>query len=116
MRIKHILYVSIFTLLSIIVPLTSVSVHANDTVFDFSKKDLNGFFFRLCEQNDSVASWSDGTICKIKQVLTKSLVECGYLDSIHAAQLNPVSIVPELEDEIRANNDISALAAFNCFR
>ena len=39
MRIKHILYVSIFTLLSIIVPLTSVSVHANDTVFDFSKKD-----------------------------------------------------------------------------
>ena len=84
--------------------------------FDFSKKDLNGFFFRLCEQNDSVASWSDGTICKIKQVLTKSLVECGYLDSIHAAQLNPVSIVPELEDEIRANNDISALAAFNCFR
>ncbi|MCI5744755.1 MAG: hypothetical protein MR270_00490 [Erysipelotrichaceae bacterium] len=39
MRIKHILYVSIFTLLSLIFPLTSVSVHANDTVFDFSKKD-----------------------------------------------------------------------------
>ena len=84
--------------------------------FEFSKKDLNVFFFRLQEQNDAVASWSDGTISKIKQVLTKSLVECDYLDSTRATHLNMVSIVPELEDEIRANNDTAALAAFNCFR
>lgn len=84
--------------------------------FDFSKKDLNIFFFRLQEQNDTVASWSDATISKIKQVLTKSLVECDYLDTTRATELNMVSIVPELEDEIRANNDTAALAAFNCFR
>ena len=84
--------------------------------FEFSKKDLNLFFFRLQEQNDAVASWSDGTIEKIKQVLTKSLVECEYLDSVKATQLNPISIVPELEDEIKLNNDVAALAAFNCFR
>lgn len=84
--------------------------------FEFSKKDLNIFFFRLQEQNDTVASWSDATISKIKQVLTKSLVECDYLDSTRATELNMVSIVPELEDEIRANNDTAALAAFNCFR
>ena len=84
--------------------------------FDFSKKDLNLFFFQLQEQNDTVASWSDGTINKIKQVLTKALVECEYLDSARSTQLNPVSITPELEDEIRANNDMVALAAFNCFR
>lgn len=84
--------------------------------FVFSKKDLNIFFFRLQEQNDSVASWSDGTINKIKQVLTKALVECGYLDSIRAVQLNNVAIEPELEDEIRLVGDIAALPAFNCFR
>lgn len=84
--------------------------------FEFSKKDLNIFFFRLQEQNDTVASWSDATISKIKQVLTKSLVECDYLDTTRATELNMVSIVPELEDEIRANNDTAALAAFNCFR
>ena len=84
--------------------------------FEFSRKDLNLFFFRLQEQNDSVASWSDSTIKKIKQVLTKSLVECEYLNSGRATQLNPVSISPELEDEIRAKNDLPALAAFNCFR
>ena len=84
--------------------------------FDFSKRDLNLFFFRLQEQNDSVATWSDSTIQKIKQVLTRCLIECDYLDSAKATQLNPVSIAPELEDGIRANNDMAALPAFNCFR
>ena len=84
--------------------------------FEFSKKDLNVFMFQLREQNDAVASWSDATISKIKQVLNKCLVECEFLDSVRATQLNPVAIVPELEDEIRANNDMAALAAFNCFR
>ena len=72
--------------------------------------------FQLREQNDAVASWSEGTIAKIKQVLTKCLVECEFLDSVRATMLNPVSIAPELEDEIRLNNDTAALAAFNCFR
>lgn len=84
--------------------------------FSFSRKDLNIFFFRLREQNDSVASWSDGTVNKIKQVLTKSLVECGYLDSARATQLNMITIDPELEKEIRAAEDFAALPAFNCFR
>ena len=84
--------------------------------FDFSKRDLNLFIFQLQEQNDTVASWSDSTISKIKQVLTKALIECEYLDSARSTQLNPVSIAPELEDEIRSNNDMAALPAFNCFR
>lgn len=84
--------------------------------FEFSKKDLNLFFFQLQEQNDAIASWSESTISKIKQVLTKTLVECEYLDSSKATKLNMISIAPELEDELRANNDVAALAAFNCFR
>ena len=84
--------------------------------FDFSKKDLNLFFFRLQEQNDAVVAWSDSTIRKIKQVLTRALLECGYLDSAGSTQLNPVTIAPELEDEIRASNNLAALPAFNCFR
>lgn len=82
---------------------------------NFSKKDLNVFFVRLQEQNDTVATWSETTINKIKQVLTKALIECEYIDSSKSTTLNPVSICPELEDEIRANNDMAALAAFNCF-
>lgn len=84
--------------------------------FEFSKKDLNVFFLRLQEQNDTVASWSDSTVNKIKQVLTRCLVECGYLDSVRSSLLNNISIVPELEDELRSKNDTAALTAFNCFR
>ncbi|MCR4615487.1 MAG: DUF1819 family protein [Clostridiales bacterium] len=84
--------------------------------FVFTRKDLNVFFFGLQEQDDTIATWSDSTINKIKQVLTKCLVECGYLDSVKSEQLNPVAIAPELEDEIKANNDLAALPAFNCFR
>ena len=83
---------------------------------EFSRKDLNTFFLRLQEQNDDIASWSDTTISKLKQVLTKSLAECEYLDSVRSEKLNPVIICPELEDEIRAKKDLAALPAFNCFR
>ena len=84
--------------------------------FEFSRRDINLFFFRLQEQSDTVASWSDSTINRIKQVLTHILVECEYLDSVRATKLNLIMIAPELEDEIRASNETAALAAFNCFR
>lgn len=84
--------------------------------FEYLRKDLNVFFFQLREQNDNVASWSDATVNKIKQVLNKCLVECGYLDSVRSTCLNIITIAPELEDAIRADNDLAALPAFNCFR
>ena len=74
------------------------------------------FLFLLREQNDSVAGWSDSTVSKIRQVLIRILTECRYLDSIRASQLNWISIEPELEDKIRAQHDMAALPAFNCFR
>jgi hypothetical protein len=83
--------------------------------FSFSKKDTNVFMFQLQEQNEDVADWSDSTIQKIKQVLTKILVECGYLDNTKSEVLNPVYIYPELEEEIRDKNDLAALPAFNFF-
>lgn len=83
--------------------------------FEWSRKDLNVFILRLREQNDNVASWSDETILKIKQVLNKALVECGYLNSVKDTRLNLISIEPELEDEIRSLGDYAALPAFNCF-
>ena len=81
----------------------------------FSKIDVNTFFMRLQEQDDSVASWSESTIKKIKSVLVSILVENGYLDSNRSSSLNPVLISRELENAIRSNNDDIALSAFNCF-
>ena len=83
--------------------------------FSFTKKDVSAFMFQLQEQNEDVASWSDSTIQKIKQVLTKILVECEYLDNTKSEVLNPVYLYPELEEEIIAQNDLAALPAFNFF-
>ena len=83
--------------------------------FSFAKKDVSAFMFQLQEQNEDVASWSDSTIQKIKQVLTKILVECEYLDSTKSENLNPVYLYPELEEEIISQGNVAALPAFNYF-
>ena len=80
----------------------------------FGKEDLNAFFMRLQEQDNWVATWSDSTTTKLKQVLRKILVENEYLDSTDADHLNPVLISPLLENAIRASGQGLALPAFNC--
>ena len=81
----------------------------------FGKIDLNSYFLRLQEQDDWVATWSDSTVTKLKQVIAKMLVENEYIDSIRATKLNPVWLQPVLENAIRENGDEIALPAFNCF-
>lgn len=81
----------------------------------FGKIDMNTFFIRLQEQDDAVASWSDSTIKKVKQVLVKILVENEYLDSTKADHLNPVWLQPILENAIKTAGDDIALKAFNSF-
>lgn len=81
----------------------------------FSDIDLNVFFIRLQEQDEKVASWSESTVKKIKQVMKKVLVENGYLDTTRSKGLNPVLIESVLENAIRDNNDEAMLPAFNCF-
>ena len=73
----------------------------------FGRIDLNTYFM--------VATWSEGTITKLKQVLAKVLVENEYLDDIRADHLNPVYLHPILENAIRSHGDLMVLPAFNCF-
>ena len=81
----------------------------------FGKIDLNTYFMRLQEQDDTVATWSDNTITKLEQVLARVLIETEYLDNLKSDHLNPVWLQPILENAIRSNGDLSALPAFNCF-
>lgn len=95
--------------------LTVVGEKYNLRDISFGKIDLNTFFLRLQEQDDAVATWSDQTITKLKQVIARVLVENEYLDSIRAEKLNPVYLHPILENAIRSNNDDIILPAFNHF-
>ena len=73
--------------------------------FSYTKKDINMFFTHIQEQNDDVAAWSVQTVTKLKQVLTKCLVETEFLDSVKDTELNPIFISSGLETGIRENND-----------
>lgn len=81
----------------------------------YGEIELNTFFLRLQEQDDWVATWSDSTIKKLKQVLNKILLENEYIDNTNADHLNPVWLNPILESAIRSNNDDIVLCAFNNF-
>lgn len=94
--------------------ITVVGAKYENRDMSFSRMDLNVFMMRLQEQDDWVASWSDSTVTKVKQVLARILVDNEYLDSTTADHLNPVLIYPILEDAIRSSGDTKALAAFNC--
>ena len=80
----------------------------------FGKIDINSFFFRLQEQDSVVATWSDSTISKLKQVLLNILVETGYLESTKSTKLNSVLIYSILQNYIELHNDSALLSAFNC--
>lgn len=82
---------------------------------DYSHKDVNGFFTELQEKYPAAADWSESTRAKIRQVLTKFLIECDYLDNARSTELKPVFLDSELESGIRQLGDLQALCAFNCF-
>ncbi|SEA17973.1 Putative inner membrane protein [Oribacterium sp. KHPX15] len=95
--------------------ITVIGAKYREQDFSYGRIDLNVFFFRIQEQDDEVATWSESTVNKIKQVLNKVLIENEYIDGPRATKLNPVMICSEVENAIRANGDEVALPAFNCF-
>lgn len=83
--------------------------------FSYGRKDLNVFFIRLQEQNNTVASWSESTINKLKSVLGNLLKENGYIDKTNSKSLNEVLLDYKLKDKIIEKGDSICLPAFNYF-
>ena len=94
--------------------LTVIAAKYQNRDLSFGRTDLNEFFLRLQEQDDTVGSWSVETIAKLKSVLIKILVENEYIDNTKADRLNPVLISYTLVNAIRAAGMEIALPAFNC--
>ncbi len=95
--------------------LTVVGEKFRQRDMSFGKKEANIFLMRLQEQDDYVATWTELTIGKIRQVLIKILVETEYLDNSKSDHLNPVLLSRVLENGIRSNNDEIVFPAFNYF-
>lgn len=79
-----------------------------------AKHEITAFLENLRTQSGTVAGWSDATLNKIRQVLTKCLAQTGYLASVRSTELRPILLDLELEGALRANGDEAALPAFAC--
>ena len=84
----------------------------SDSTFD--KIDLENYLKELQNKDPWVASWSNATMTKVRQVITKMLVENGYLESTDSKTLQQISIEPLLEKTIRERGQNNILPAFNC--
>lgn len=64
------------------------------------KKDINEFFDRKIEQSEEIASWSESSIKKMKQVTMKSLHECGIVENIKTGDMRRINISQNLKDHL----------------
>lgn len=94
--------------------ITVIGMKYRQQDYTFSRRDINIFFMRLQEQDDTVASWSEDTVKKIESVISRILIENEYIDNGRAKTLNTVLISGVLENAIRENGQEIVLPAFNC--
>lgn len=94
--------------------ITVIGMKYRQQDYTFSRRDINIFFMRLQEQDDTVASWSEDTVKKIESVISRILIENEYIDNGRTKTLNTVLISGVLENAIRENGQEIVLPAFNC--
>ncbi len=79
-----------------------------------TRRDMNLFFERLVEQNETIASWSEQTIKKLKVVIRSCLRETEYLRGTDET-LYPVLLSSEFAAELKEAGLRHFLPAFNMF-
>jgi Putative inner membrane protein (DUF1819) len=73
--------------------------------YNLEKKDLNSFFTYKAEQNDTLKSWSDSTIQRLKQVYMRMLEEVGILTDRKTGELKRLIIDDQLKSHLRLIGD-----------
>lgn len=73
--------------------------------YTLEKKDVNAFFTAKIEQSDIIASWSETTIGKLKQVFKKILLETGMLKNLRSGELNRIIIDDQVKSYLNQIGD-----------
>ncbi|WP_231575012.1 DUF1819 family protein [Bacillus sp. B-jedd] len=68
--------------------------------YNFEKKDLNTYFTVKAEQDENIASWTEATIQKLKQVYGKILLETGLLKDKKSGELNRLIIDEQIKNHL----------------
>lgn len=83
--------------------------------YTYHRRDIVIFLAQLAEQDDYVGGWSESTIKKITAVLSRILIETGYIEGSKATSIETILIDPLLEDEMRKAGEEDLLKAFHCY-
>lgn len=81
----------------------------NDYILE--KKDINTYFTVKAEQSDFIASWSETTVQKLKQVYKKILLEMGMLKSLKSGELSRLIIEEQIKNNLTQIGDARYLRA-----
>ena len=79
-----------------------------------TRKDMNLFFQRLAEEDETVASWTDATVSKIKTVIRNCLKETEFITSTQSEVLLPVTLSESFAEALTIAGHRVFLPAFNC--
>ncbi|MBG9589520.1 hypothetical protein ABE26_21425 [Cytobacillus firmus] len=77
----------------------------------FEKKDLNTYFTVKAEQNENIASWTESTVQKLKQVYLKILFNTGILKDKRSGELNRLMIDNRISDHLTHIGDANFVSA-----
>ena len=73
-------------------------------------------FLEACEQLDpAVASWSETTTKKLRQVIIRILAEARYLENTRSRKLTPVSVIPGLKDYLLEHQEHAILRCMEIY-
>lgn len=76
------------------------------------KRDVNMYFTHKAEQNEKVATFTDATVNKLRQVYLRILTEVGILANPKRGELNLIFIEEGIRDAIIKNGGISFVKIF----
>jgi Putative inner membrane protein (DUF1819) len=79
--------------------------------FLLEKKDLNQYFASKAEQDAGVASWTEQTVKKLKQVYVRILMESGLLKNKNTGELNRLLMDEQLKKHLINIGDIAYVKA-----
>ena len=79
--------------------------------YTLEKKELNLFFTEKAEQSESVASWSEINIEKLKRAYMQVLIESGVVQDRKSGELNRLFINEQVKEHLRHSGDSSYIEA-----
>lgn len=70
-----------------------------------TQKDWRNFLESCAQADQRVASWTQSTRAKLKQIVFRILAEAKYIENTRSGIIQSVTVLPEIKDYLTANDE-----------